>query len=50
MILELVKAGYVTIWNDGTRKRRFYINSKKYNELVNPFIFQRNDSRTEGAI
>ncbi len=50
MILELVKAGYVTIWNDGTRKRRFYINSKKYNELVNPFIFQRNDSKTEGAI
>lgn len=49
MILELVKAGYITIWNDGTRQRRFYLDVKKYNELVNPYIFQKNDPRTEGA-
>lgn len=49
MILELVKAGYITVWNDGTRQRRFYLDAKKYNELVNPYIFQKNDSRAEGA-
>lgn len=43
LILELVEAGYISVWNDGTRQRRFYINDRKYNELVNPFIFQKND-------
>lgn len=49
MILELIKAGYLTVWNDGTRKRRFYLDVKKYNELVNPYIFQKHDPRTEDA-
>lgn len=49
LILELVKAGYITIWNDKTRQRRFYIDRRKYNELVNPYIFHHNDPRTESA-
>jgi hypothetical protein len=49
LIIELVEAGYLTIWDDGIHKRRFYIDQKKYNELVNPFIFQKNDSRTEST-
>ena len=49
MILELVKAGYIRIWNEGTRQRRFYIDLKKYNQLVNPQISSSNDSRTQGS-
>ncbi len=45
LILELAKAGYIRIWNEGSRKRRFYLNVEKYNELVNPYIFQKDDSR-----
>lgn len=47
MILELIEAGYITVWNEGTRQRRFYLDLKKYNELVNPHIFQKDDSRTK---
>lgn len=49
LLKELVDAGYITVWNNGIHKRRFYINDQKYNELVNPFIFQKNDTRTESA-
>jgi len=49
MILELVKAGYIRIWNEGTRQRRFYIDLKKYNQLVNPQISSSDDSRTQGS-
>lgn len=49
LVLELIKAGYLTLWEDGVHKRRFYINDEKYNELVNPFIFQKYDPRTEGT-
>lgn len=49
LIIELIKAGYMSVWNEGTRQRRFYIDTRKYNELVNPFILQRDDSRTKGA-
>ena len=45
LIIELVNAGYLRVWNGGTRKRRFYLNADKYNELVNPFIFHKNDPR-----
>ncbi len=46
-ILELAQAGYIKIWNDQTRQRRFYLNLAKYNELVFPYIFHKNDPRTE---
>lgn len=49
LLMELVEAGYMTVWNDGIHKRRFYLDEKKYNELVNPFIGQTNDPGTEGA-
>lgn len=49
LIIELCKAGYITIGDNGTRKRRLYINRKKYNELVNPYIFQQYDTRIEGT-
>lgn len=49
LLKELVEAGYITIWNDGIHKRRFYIDLKKYNALVKPHIFQKDDTRTEGT-
>lgn len=49
LLLELVNAGYITVWNDKTRKRRFYINKAKYNELTNPYIFHTYDTRSEGS-
>lgn len=45
LIHELAKAGYIKIWNEGTRKRRCYLNVEKYNELVNPYIFHKDDPR-----
>lgn len=47
LLLELIEAGYITVWNPGTRMRRFYLDVRKYNELVNPYIFQKDDSRTD---
>lgn len=47
MMLELVEAGYIRIWEGGTRHRRFYLNVEKYNELINPYIFHKNAPQTE---
>jgi hypothetical protein len=47
MILVLAKAGYIKIWTDGGRKRRYYLDLKKYNELVYPHVFQPYDPRTK---
>lgn len=47
MILELIKAGYLYLWDDGIHKRRIYIKRAKYNELVNPYILNHNDPRTQ---
>lgn len=49
LIIELVKAGYITVWNEGTRKRRYYLDMRKYNELVNPFIFHKDDPWTKST-
>lgn len=49
LMLELEAAGYIRIWNKGARSQRFYLNLEKYNELVNPYIFQKDDPRTEAA-
>lgn len=44
MIIELIKAGYLYKWDDGVHKRRIYIKSLPYNELVNPFILNPNET------
>lgn len=50
MILELIEAGYIKAWNEGTRQRRFYINRVKYNELVNPYIFHKEEDNEKASI
>lgn len=45
LIIELVNAGYLTLWQSYKGRRRYYLNMVKYNELVNPCIFHKNDPR-----
>lgn len=49
MIIELIKAGYLYMWDDGVHKRRIYIKSHPYNELVSPFILNSNALNTENS-
>lgn len=46
LIIELGEAGYIKR-SDGMRKRKFYIDKLKYNTLMNPFILNKHDSRSE---
>lgn len=43
MVIELIKAGYLYIRDNGLNKRYIVIKREKYNELVNPYIFQKED-------